>query len=201
MSDDFDWMEESEDIDFSGPAEKPVAKVRDPGQAIMRKRRQRPVELVREERKLTPVQRFYMRMLVETETIIAADRRMKDAGYTTDRTTFWRWRRNPQFSKTLELNQKYVFDCLGISKERIMNDAEKIKQIALTPQPILHAGRDTGHKEVELGAALRALEMQGKGIGLSDNEQQRVQVNIDIDFSGRIDGVDVIEGEAERVSE
>jgi hypothetical protein len=89
-----------------------------------------------------------------------------------------------------------------------MNDAEKIKQIALTPQPVLYQGKKTGFDEVQLAAALRALELQAKGIGLQDTAAQRVQVNIDIDFSGRVDGVDVsveddsvIEGEFEYVDE
>ena len=100
-----------------------------------------------------------------------------------------------------------MFECLGISKERILTDAEKIKQIALTPQPILHQGKDTGFSEIQLGSALRALELQGKGIGLNDSQINRVQVNIDIDFSGRVDGIDVkedsgvIEGEFEYVNE
>jgi len=204
---DFDWLG-SKDVDFSGPVkESRVPAVKDPGQAIMRKRRQRPKELVRAERKLTPIQRFYARMLVETETISAAERRMVDAGYKTDRSTYYRWRKLPVFVECVHLMQDYLFDCLGISKQRVLTDAEKIKQIALTPMPILHQGKDTGFKEVQLGSALRALELQGKGVGLSDSAINRVQVNIDIDFSGRIDGVDVkddaniIEGEFDYVDE
>ncbi len=214
MHNDFDWLGES-DIDFSGPVvpvtESKVAIANiDPGKAIMAKRKQRPKELVRAERKLTPIQRFYARMLVETETIAAAERRMVDAGYRTDRSTYYRWRKMPRFVEVVHLTQNYLFECLGISKERILNDAEKIKQIALTPQPILHQGKSTGFEEVQLGTALRALELQGKGVGLNDGDANRVQVNIDIDFSGRVDGVDVqtgpddpdiIEGEFDYVDE
>ena len=208
MYNDFDWLG-SGDVDFSGPVKESKTEIanRDPGKAVMRKRKQRPKALVRAERKLTPIQRFYARMLVETETIAAAERRMLDAGYKTDRSTYYRWRKMPNFVEAVHLNQDYLFECLGISKERIMIGAEQIKQIALTPQVILHQGKDTGHKEVQLGSALRALELQGKGIGLSDSEINRVQVNIDIDFSGRVDGVDVqedsdvIEGEFDYVDE
>lgn len=208
MYNDFDWLG-SGDVDFSGPVKESKIEIanRDPGKAIMRKRKQRPKALVRAERKLTPVQRFYAKMLVETETIAAAERRMADAGYRTDRSTYYRWRKMPVFVEAVHLMQDYLFDCLGISKQRILTDAEKIKQIALTPTAILHQGMDTGHTEVQLGTALRALELQGKGIGLSDSVINRVQVNIDIDFSGRVDGIDVkegsdlIEGEFEYVEE
>lgn len=205
MHSDFDWMTEG-DVDFSGPVKTVVVKEKDPGAELIKKRKRRPVELVRAERKLTPAQRFYVRMLVETETIAAAERRMVDAGFRMDRTTFYRWRQLPAFSETVHLMQSWVFECLGISKERVMNDAEKIKQIALTPQPVLYQGKKTGFDEVQLAAALRALELQAKGIGLQDTAAQRVQVNIDIDFSGRVDGVDVleddvIEGEFEYVNE
>ncbi len=207
MGSEFDWLGNT-DVDFSGPVTEPKkAVVVDPGKAVMAKRKRRPVELVRAERKLTPIQRFYARMLVETETIAAAERRMVDAGYKTDRSTYYRWRKLPTFVEVVHLTQNYLFECLGISKERIMNDAEKIKQIALTPVAILHQGKDTGHKEVSLGTALRALELQGKGVGLNDSSINRVEVNIDIDFSGRVDGIDVkedpdiIEGEFDYVDE
>lgn len=207
MRSDFDWLG-SDDVDFSGPVvESKTVVAKDPGKAIMQKRRRRPAELVRAERKLTPIQRFYARMLVETETITAAERRMVDAGYRTDRSTYYRWRKLPMFVEAVHLMQDYLFECLGISKERVLNDAEKIKQMALTPQVILHQGKDTGFKEVQLGSALRALELQGKGVGLNDSGINRVEVNIDIDFSGRVDGIDVkedpdvIEGEFEYVDE
>ena len=201
MPNDFDWLlaplpaAGSGDIDFSGPVtEAKVPVVKDPGQAVMQKRRQRPKALIRAERKLTPIQRFYARMLVETETIAAAERRMADAGYKADRATYYRWRKMPRFVEAVHLNQDYLFDCLGISKQRILTDAEKIKQMALTPQAILHQGKDTGFREFELGTALRALELQGKGVGLQDSAMDRVHVNIDMEFSGRVDGVDVKEG-------
>lgn len=200
MTVEFDWLN-GNDVDFSGPVEvvPVVVETIDPGKAIINKRKRRPAALIRGERKLTPPQRFYAKMLVETETIEAAYRRMVDAGYTFHRKTLYNWRQKPKFIEVVHLSQNYLFECLGISKERVMNDAEKIKQIALTPQPILHAGKPTGFNEVLLGPALRALELQGKGVGLNDGDAQRVQVNIDIDFSGRIDGVDVVEGEFEYV--
>ena len=206
MRKDFDWLDTS-DVDFSGPVTESKVVIADPGKAIMQKRKQRPKALVRAERKLTPIQRFYCRMLVETETITAAERRMMDAGYRTNRSTYYHWRKLPRFVECVHLTQDYLFECLGISKERILTDAEKIKQIALTPQPILHQGKKTGFSEVQLGAALRALELQGKGIGLNDSAINRVQVNIDLDFSGRVDGIDVkedppvIEGSFENVDE
>ncbi len=118
---------------------------------------------------------------------------MSDAGFILNRTTLYRWRQLPQFIEVVHLQQKWIYECLGISKESVLLDAEKVKQIALNPQPILHQGKDTGFKEVQLGPALRAIEMQGKGVGITDGADRRVQVNIDIDFSGRVDGADRVD--------
>ena len=205
MNEDFGWLDGNADVDFSGPVGKLPAVKNSGNKVLVAKRRRRPPELVRAERKLTPIQRFYARMLVETETIKAAEIRMGHAGYRVDRSTYYRWRQMPVFVEVVHLAQSYLFERLGISKERVMNDAEKIKQIALTPQPILHKGVATGFEEIQLGAALRAIELQGKGVGLNDGDANRIQVNIDIDFSGRVDGIDasensdVIEGEFEYI--
>jgi hypothetical protein len=82
---------------------------------------------------------------------------------------------------------------MGFSKEKILLDAEKAKELALTPQPVLFQGQPTGETEVELGAYIRALELQGKALGIGSEESQKVQVNIDIDYSGRVEG-NVIDG-------
>lgn len=205
MGNDFDWLDEKNDVDFSGrlkniPVETGAKSVVVSKKAKV-KRNRRPKELVRAERRLTLVQRFYIRLLVECETIAAAERRLADAGYKHDRVTLYRWRQKPDFAEALRLSQDYRFTCLGISKELVMNAAEQVRELALTPQPILHKGEKTAFEEVNLGAALRAIEFLGKGIGITDNASQRVQVNIDIDFSGRVGGMEktVIEGEFEYV--
>ena len=205
MGNDFDWLDGENDVDFSGrlkniPVETGVKPVVVSKKAKV-KRNRRPKGLVRAERRLTLVQRFYIRLLVECETIAAAERRLTDAGYKYDRVTLYRWRQKPDFAEALQLSENYRFDCLGISKERVMNAADKVRELALTPRPILHKGRKTGFEEIELGHALRAIEFLGKGVGISDNASQRVQVNIDIDFSGRVGGMEktVIEGEFEYV--
>ncbi len=197
MNDDFSWMDEE-------PVRSTVESILP---AILKtpvnKKKKRPVALVRAERKLSVPQRFYLRLLCECETIAAADILFWNAGYVANRTTLYRWRlKTPRFVEAKHLMEEYIFACSGFSKEKILNDAEKIKEIALTPKPVLYKGRATQFKEVELGAALRALELQGKGIGLNDSETQRMQVNIDIDFSGRIANkpeITVIEGESESV--
>ncbi len=202
MTGDFDWLNDEHDVDFSGPlAEIPVVTgdkplVSKPAKAPVVKRNRRPKELVRAERRLTLVQRFYIRLLVECDTIAAAGRRLTDAGHVFDRTTLYRWRRKPDFAEALRLSQNWKFQCLGISKELVMNAADAVRELALTPRPILHKGQATKFEEIQLASAMRAIEFMGKGIGISDSASQRVQVNIDIDFSGRVDGVDtVIEGE------
>ena len=163
-------------------------------------RTHRPKELILAERDLSLEQRYYLRMLTESTTFAEAERRMAAAGYTERvRETYWRWRQNPKFAVALGLTQDWVFQCSSISKSRLMLDAEQIKQEALTPKDILYKGEATGHKELELGTALRAVEFQGKGLGITDPDQRGVKVNIDIDFSGRAAGL-TIEGESETLA-
>lgn len=158
------------------------------------KREQRPVELIRAERKLPPAMRMYLRFVLESVTLAEAARKMHDAGFHFERTTLHRWRRRPDFIKAQELGNEYILKVVGINKARTLLDSEKVKQLALTPQPILYKGKRTGEVEVDLGAAMRAIEFQGKAVGIGNEEQRRVQVAIDIDFSGR-DEKPTIEGE------
>lgn len=179
---DFDWLE--------GETDEETESVMTGEIQPAPKRKKRPTDLIRAERKLTFVQRFYMDCLMQCSTLAEAQRKMTEAGYNVDRSTLWRWRQNPNFGYALDLARKHLCDVMGVSKESVLLDAEKIKQMALTPRPRLYKGKHTGYEEVELGTALRALELQGKGVGIQDGEANRVQVNIDIDFSGRQDGID-----------
>lgn len=187
MSDEFDWLETDEKME--APAAQPLAPLKP-------KRKRRPAELVKAEKALTPAQRYYVRCILESETLQRANRAFYDSGYKCDRVTLYRWRMHPKFIKALKLSQDYLFESLGLDKSKVMLDAEKLKQLALTPRPILHKGEYTGFDEIELGAALRALELQAKGVGIGNEDKQRVVVAIDIDFSGRRDDVGVtIDGE------
>ena len=185
MSSDTDWIYDDK-----------KAVVAKPRQAS---KKRRPKALIRAERALSLPQRFYVRLLVESETIAIAERRMSDAGYNFNRATYYRWRQHPNFIAALNETQDWMFKAHGITKERLMLDAEKIKQNALEERPILYKGDDTGFKEQELGTALRAVEFQGKGLGITDPDQRGVKVNIDIDFSGRAAGV-TIEGDSETLA-
>ena len=184
MSSDTDWLDEE------------VVKT----PAVRKRRRanktKRPKSLVMAERSLTLPQRYYVRMLVESITIAEAERRMADAGFIFNRTTYWTWRKMPDFVEALAHTQDWQVRAHGINKPGLMLDAEKIKQFALENKPILYKGEATGFEEKELGTAIRALEFQGKGLGITDPDQRGVKVNIDIDFSGRAAGV-TIEGESE----
>lgn len=152
-----------------------------------KKKKARPVALVRALRDLSIPQRFYLKLLMECDTYAEAERVMKELGYGYNRATLYRWRCDPRFAKAVELQQQQQFDGLGLNKVKVMLDAERAKQIALRPQPILYKGTPTGHSEVNVGAYIRALELQGKGVGITDGEKNAVQVNVDIDFSGRAD--------------
>lgn len=186
---DLDWLDE--------PPALPVKDKRTVKVAA-RKPKKRPPELIKAERALTMQQRLYLRWILETNTLAEADRRMKQAGYPADRSTLWRWRNKPEFIEALELMRDWQFKAAGFSKNKVLLDAEKIKEMALTPKPVLYKGEATGYDEVDLGAALRAAELQGKGLGLMDREQHGVVVNVDIDFSGRADVI--IEGESETLA-
>jgi len=186
--DDFDWLD--------APTEKKavVEKPKKP------RRPRRPAALIRAERQLSLKERFYLKLLIENTSVVAANKQMRAAGYTDPSHRFSRMKKKPVFAEALQLAQDYQVKCLGLNKEKILLDAEKIKEAALRPQPILYKGRDTGFKQQELGAALRAIELQSKAVpGFRDDEGQKVQVNIDIDFSGRPDvpSDNVIEGESE----
>lgn len=205
MSDEFDWLDDA-------PAEKPAdsrSAVTNADLAIATvsaerraKRVRRPSALVKAESAITSPQRYYLRCLIESETLKQANRAFHDSGYKYSRTTLHRWRQNPKFIKALHLAQDYAFEALGINRNKVLLDAEKMKELALTPRPVLYKGAYTGFDEIEIGAALRALELQAKGVGIGDGDKQRVVVAIDIDFSGRRDDVGVtIDGESELVDD
>ena len=192
-SSETDWL----DAEPAPAPQKPAAKAeaRTPRRAT--KKGKRPVALVRALRALTQEKRYFLQMLLESMTYREAEDRFINAGYPKrDRATFWRWRQEPVFAEALGHAYEYQLQVSQLSKARLVSDAEKVKQIALEPKPILYKGRKTKHKEVDLGAAMRAVEFQGKAIGITDPDQRGVKVNIDIDFSGRAEGV-TIEGEVE----
>ena len=159
---------------------------------------QRPKELIEFERTMLPAKRLYARFLVESLTVAEANKRFSETGYRYTRTTLAAWRnRDIKFCRLVRLLEAVALEQIGITKDKVMLDAEKLKLFAMEPKPILYKGEDTGFEEVNLGAALRALELQGKGVGLTDTQQQKAQVNINIDFSGRQENPGVtIEGEA-----
>ena len=181
MSTDTDWLDAEET-----PSRKAVGKPR------RASKKRRPVALIRAERTMNLEHRCYLNLLAESLTFLEAEKRLVATGYKKrDRATYWRWRQQPDFAEALGLLQDWQFQCSQVSKARLMSDAEKIKQHALTPQPILYKGKATKHKEIDLGAAMRAIEFQGKGLGITDPDQRGVKVNIDIDFSGRAAGVTI----------
>ena len=127
---------------------------------------------------------------------------MRLAGFSYNQSTFCRWRQQPDFAECITQLQEWQFKIHGIDKSRLIMDAEKIKQEALGDRPILYKGEATGYKDKDLGTAIRALDFQGKALGITDVQTAGVKVNIDIDFSGRAEGVDgvVIEGDSETLA-
>lgn len=187
--DDLHWLESSDSPEML--ERKRIARER---LQKKRSRRKRPTELIQAERQLRPVERLYARLLVHSVTIKEANERMAAAGYTFSDDTLRKWRQKPDFVAAQSAIQDYALQTMGLSKEKVLMDAERIKELALEETDILYKGEPTGYKERQLGAALRALELQGKGVGIHDRDPTNVVVNLDIDFSGRQKDV-VIEGE------
>jgi hypothetical protein len=181
----YDWLDE--DPIEPDSIEEAVETVQLPAivKPIRTEKNRRAKALVLEERDLMHGQRIYLHCLLQSATLAEAENKLRLAGYILNRTTLMRWRKLPRFIKAMDLAQKELFQVLAITKEKVLIDAEHIKDMALTPHPILYKGEDTGFTQVEYGAALKALELQGKGVGLVDPNRERVQVLIDIDFSGR----------------
>lgn len=181
---EFDWIDDSVEVKALAPVSASARK----------KKRTRSEELILAERALMPAQRAFLYLLIETPTMAAAHRRLRDAGYSFDRSTLWRWRKSYKFAHALELAKNYALEQLGVNQGKILLDAEKIKELALEPTPVLWRGKPTGYHERELGTALQALELQRKAAGIGGDSAQAVQVNVDIDFSGRVEHP-LIEGE------
>jgi hypothetical protein len=73
----------------------------------------------------------------------------------------------------------------NITKDGVIAKTQAVIEHSMTPKPILYKGKATGFEEVDVGAAIRALELQGKATGAWSDAQEKVAVSIDIDFSGR----------------
>lgn len=185
----FDWLDGGDEKEVLPQPVRPGPKQKRKGLATKAKPAsiRRPKALVQAERKLKPEQRLYARLLNEYRVVGQAERHMRILGYDYSNATYMKWRRKPDFIRAQQLLADYSFECLGLSKDKVLLDAERIKNEALTPKPILFKGEETGFEEVQLGHALKALEIQGKGVGLTDNERTGEAVTINIDFSGRQD--------------
>jgi hypothetical protein len=186
MSDEFDWLDEDDTTGKSVAAPEPKPK----------KRMRRPHTLLTAKRKLPPKQRVFADLLVELPTIKEAMKAYSAASpnHNESEWTLQKWRNDPAFVEYEAEYRKYMVEVMGFSKEKVILNAEQVREAAMTPKPILYKGEETGYEEVELGAAMRAVEFQGKALGIGGDDRGNVVINLDIDFSGRRSDV-VVEGE------
>jgi hypothetical protein len=193
---EFDWMDNDE------PETKAVAK---PKKRRSRKRR-RPVALIESERKLPLPKRMYARCVFEAPTVRAANELHRSQGYGHSASTLRRWREEPDFIDFLHELQTHYLESIGFSKEKTLVDSERVREEAMTPTPVLYQGRPvyTGEydddfnpiplMETQGGVAMRAIEFQGKAVGIGGDERGGTVINLDIDFSGRRADV-IVDGE------
>lgn len=137
-------------------------------------------------RGLSVSQRLAVHALVMSTTPGEALKLLHDKGIDVDRVVLNRWLGLASFRTALQAAEAAVAE--SITKHSVLRKTEMLLEAAMTPQPILHQGEDTGFREIELGAATRLVELQGKATGLfQDDVATKVAVLIDIDFSGRKD--------------
>jgi hypothetical protein len=165
-------------------------------------------ELVEGLRALRHEQRLFLHALLASSSFTEAHRKLAESGIVLKRETTARWTRSPIFVNAWRLLEKaYV---RNITKDGVIAKTQAVIEHSMTPKPILYKGKATGFEEVDVGAAIRALELQGKAVGAWADEQQKVAVSIDIDFSGRPpalvdralrDPLEIIEAEVVEVDE
>lgn len=143
-------------------------------------------------RKLRPMQRIAIDAILHNTTISMAWRQLVANGVDIRQRTLYQWMRTPTFVEALTLKERMLTK--QVTRESVVRNAKNIMEEAMTPRPILFKGKDTGHREIQLGAALTANEQIGKAIGaFGQREDGKTVIVLDIDFSGRRDGGPVSE--------
>jgi hypothetical protein len=170
---------------------------------IQKQRDAARLEAAKTARDISPVQRLTIEALLHSVTKGAAIKKLTEQGFDVSLAIVNKWLKRPYFIEALQARSRYLAG--QITKDSVLINAKNIMEEALTPQPILHQGEDTGFRKMELGAALTANEQIGKALGaFNKDESGKTIVVIDIDFSGRknavqetVIGGDFIEGEYE----
>lgn len=138
-------------------------------------------------RGLSLTQRLAIHAIVQTTTTAEALKLLNDRGIMVDRTTLWRWTKNPSFVAARKVAEQALAET--ISKASVLRKSEAVLEKAMEGTPILgYTGPDTqdivGYKP-DLPSAARMVEMQGKAVGLFQEDVTKVAVLFDVDFSGR----------------
>src|SRR5690606_22712520 len=110
-------LSEHDWLDGPAPAQALQPRVEAARQEVVAKARnlKRPKALIEAERKLKPMQRLYMWALIESETVIAANNKIRAlAGKKINASTFQAWRKKPAFIHAMEHAQEYALRCIGI---------------------------------------------------------------------------------------
>lgn len=133
-------------------------------------------------RGLRPQQRTFLRAYVQAGCNRSyATRLLKSRGLEMPNPgTVSRWFQEPSFRVALDGMKKMYMDTMGLDPGGTLMKAGRVYEEAMTPQPILHQGADTGYREVDLTNAMRAVEFLGRVNKLTtgDESSQRVTLQI-----------------------
>jgi hypothetical protein len=143
-------------------------------------------------------ERLAIHALMATTTRTEALKVLAGHGFDIDKSTLSRWLKRPEFQAAVHRAEALIAKM--ITKVNVLRKTEVLLEEAMLPRPILHKGEDTGFTEVDLGVATRLVELQGKAVGLfEDDTALKLAVLVDVDFSGRKDGPPVIDVKAEPI--
>lgn len=157
---------------------------------VRKKRTADEITAIMARRGLSVSQRLAIHALTMTTSRSEALQVMRENGINIDSSTMTRWFKNATFRMTLKLAEAVVAE--SITKHSVLRKSEAALNKAMEGIPVLgYVEKDrqeiVGYRP-DLPSAARLIEMQGKAVGLfQDENATRVAVLIDIDFSGRKD--------------
>ena len=142
----------------------------------------REAKLVAALRSLRPIQRTYLRAYIQAGcNRSAATRALNKRGIgLPDLSVVTRWFQREDFLRALDLMKKVYMDSAGLDPTSVILKAGKIHDDAMTPQPILYMGEDTGFQQVDLSSAMRAVEFLGKVHKLTNGDDGGARVTLNL---------------------
>jgi hypothetical protein len=138
-------------------------------------------------KRLHPRQRTFIRALVQEGGNVQRARKTMNARTPVplEPRDVHRWMRDQEFMSCYKAAAEAYLAMSGIDPQGVLLKLANVIDSAMTPAPILHQGRHTGHYEVDRSNALAGIEKLGKYNKMwgGDEAAARVTVQI-IDLSG-----------------